>query len=635
MFGDTVLQGKWLDGAFFNVLHYIDNFFIFFRDQTNSIAKVCLALAIGIGVVKILFQGEELKQFLVKLFMSIMSYFIILWAFPGIMTNANAIVGSLAYNAVASQKISTRYDPNKDIGTQEGFEKYFNDAGTDGKGVTVWSINKDATGNQYMNVQITDSKTNIISLNRVFIMVIGTFKAILTTYTSMYKEDQDVLQVIGKFVTTIPDLIILLFVMFGYVFVISVAIINYAMCMVEFTFLYGVGVIFIPLMLWEGSKQMFTSMISSIYNIAVKLLIIQLVLYLIVLINVDILKTMYTLSVSDGKFLQRMEFYLSVLFMVFFCKVFNDQAEAIAQFLCGGAPRLGMGEFMRGAASTGVAAMAALKVAGKGAKTVGGLAKGTAGVVAGMGAGAKGAFSAEKGAGSGTGTALKAGLQAAGSSLAGSLANGADSAGNMVKNTVKGAPKSLGNAAKLLKYGISPAGSLTSEGVGAAPKNPLSKGGKGQGGEGGGGGGDGGGGKDASGTQGGEEEKNKPKGAGELFQEKMQSDDKKYQGVGGKVRALTSSIGGGIKNQVAKPIDNFISNSSKAAPGYFTPSDKLKTKMAAKEQGLNESKGKDGQTRYRNDKGQFAHVDMSKGAGSSHSYKSEGGSVSPEGGGKA
>jgi type IV secretory pathway TrbL component len=322
-----------------------------------------------------------------------------------------------------------------------------------------------------LNLQITHKETGIISLNKVFQMIIATFKA-------MWKS----LNVgnVFDFFKHFPDFLMIIVIGLAYLWALSIAIVQYAMVVVQYVFLYGMGVLFIPLMLWEGSKHAFGKLCGSIFNIGIRLLVVQTTLYLAVMANIDILKNMYILSAGKTDFMQGLEFYLSIAFMVIFIKLFVDQAPKIADFFCGGQPNISFGDFARAAASGAAAGGAALGVGGSMVKGAAATGAATAGIVGAAGGAARSAFNSEKSRGGGIVGNIGAGLASFGKSIGQSAKQGGANILDKGIGAVTSAPQTARNLGQLMQRGIdpsSPLSPLSTERTGPASGGPLNKGG--------------------------------------------------------------------------------------------------------------------------------------------------------------
>jgi len=526
------ISGTWLDGAFFNVLSYVDGMHLYFMTQVRTLAKICFALSFGISCVKLAMGATEVNKVLTQAFMSIAVYFIMIFMFPHIMINMQKIVSQLSHGAVFSRGFSVNLDGLR--GKEDAYFQYLNDIGTDSNGNTIWMVKGDkGDARKALNLQITHKETGLVSLNKVFQMIIATFKA-------MWKS-LDVKNVFDFF-KHFPDFLMIIAIGLAYLWALSVAIVQYAMVVVQYTFLYGMGALFIPLMLWEGTKHAFEKLCGSIFNIGVRLLVIQTTLYLAIMANMDILKNMFILSSGNIDFMHGLEFYLSVAFMVVFIKLFVDQAPTIADFLCGGQPSVGFKEFARAAASGAAAGRAALNTGGsmvKGAATVGTAAAGALGAAGGV---ARMAFNKERAQGGGMVSSLGMGLGGFSKSIGQSAKQGGANVMDKGIDALTNAPHSVKNLGQLMANGIDP---------GSAPMVASAGRNESHGGSGGTG----------HGISEGErlmQSKNiseRVKGMSELYKERR-AEGGAYSGLGGRFKALKSSVG------------DFHAANKKAAPGF-------------------------------------------------------------------
>jgi hypothetical protein len=531
------ISGTWLDGAFFNILRYVDGMHLFFMTQVRILAKICFALSFGISCVKLAMGATEINRVLTQAFMSIAAYFIMIFMFPHIMLNMQKIVSELSHGAVFSQGFSVNLDGLH--GKENEYYRYLNDIGTDSSGNTIWTVRGEkGDARKALNLQITHKKTGLISLNKIFQMIIVTFKA-------MWKSLN--IKGIYDFFTHFPDFLMVIAIGLAYLWALSVAIVQYAMVVVQYAFLYGMGVLFIPFMLWEGTKHAFEKLCGSIFNIGVRLLVVQTTLYLAVMANIDILKNMFILSAGNIDFMHGLEFYLSVAFMVVFVKLFVDQAPAIADFLCGGQPSIGFAAFARAAASGAAAGKAALSAGGsmvKGAATVGAA---TAGALGAAGGAARTAFNSDRAQGGGMVNSIGMGLGSFSKSLGQSAKQGGANVLDKGIDAVSNAPQSVKNLGQLMAHGISPGSS--SAPASASKERNGSYGGMGGTGRGM--------------TEGERLMKSKNiseriKGTGERYREKR-AEGGQYSGLDGRFKALKSSIG------------EFHQANKRAAPGLDMP----------------------------------------------------------------
>ena len=504
--------------------------YLFFMTQVRLLAKICFALSFGISCIKLAMGATEINRVLTQAFMSVAAYFIMIFMFPHIMMNMQKIVSQLSYGAIFSQGFSVNLDGLN--GREDEYFQYLDKIGTDSRGNTIWTVKGNKNdARKALNLQITHKETGIISLNKVFQMVIVTFKAM---WMSLNVKN------ITDFFKHFPDFLMIIIIGLGYVWALSVAIVQYAMAVVQYAFLYGMGVLFIPLMLWEGTKHAFEKLCGSIFNIGIRLLVVQTTLYLAVMANIDILKNMFILSSGNIDFLHGMEFYLSVAFMVVFVKLFVDQAPAIADFLCGGQPRLSFAEFARAAASGAAAGRAAMHTGGSMVKGAAAVGTATAGALGAAGGVARMAFNKEKSLGGGLLSSFGMGLGNFAKSIGQSAKQGGANILDRGIDAMANAPKSAKNMGQFMAHGISP------ESVSAyTPGRHGGHGGTGQG--------------PAEGERlmRSKNISERVKGMGEQYREKRAAGDG-YSGLGGRFKALKSSIG------------EFHQANKKAAPGFLS-----------------------------------------------------------------
>jgi len=439
------LSGVWLDGIFFKLMRYVEGLFGFYHSQVGIIAKICFALSLGIGAVKTVMGGTELNRLLSQMFVAVLTFIVMLAVFPQLMIQMNNIVQSFAYNSIMSQNIDRKWDSQ--FGTHEEFVKWITDAGKNKKNdKSIWAGN--ATGDNaqeavrdFLNMNVVVKNTGLISINKLCQIMLATVK-ILFMQLKNFSGFPD-------FFFHVADFIIVLLAVVILVYGAIRGIIEYASCMMYWCFTYGVGVLFIPFMIWEGTKHAFEKLCGSIFNIGIRLLITVTSLYLLLLINLDILRHMFMLSGivtrKEYEIMQGLEYYITIIFMSAFAAYIVQNSQGIAEFLCGGQPRIGFNEFA-GAMNTAAAAKNTVgAAAGGAAKLAGGAAGAVAGGIGNIAAAAQnaqGAKEAEKLAGSDEKTQNRAARQG----FATSMLRGAASQVSSIGGSLRGGAKSLGGS---------------------------------------------------------------------------------------------------------------------------------------------------------------------------------------------
>jgi hypothetical protein len=601
----------WFDFTFQNILYFIDRMQSIFIGYTRTLAMICFVMSVGITCVKLAMSGSQLNKELTKLFMAVVTYFVMIWAFPAIMDQGFKIISDIAhsvtvgadfrlsdgldsgfYDWVAEQ---TKPKPNYKTVVDPRFEN-MTDLEWDPSGMTsrpTITVVEEAAGdriaeiNMLLEMRVTNGNTGLISLNQAL-------RFGYMTVTLIYKSlnINNIVDLAKQFADVLLCLVCILY----YFYAFCMAIIQYVTTVVEYHFLMAMGILFIPLLLWEGTKHAYESMIKSMFSIGIKLLCVQVVIYLCMVISVDIIKQMYTEYASAKAFnpeeglagmaINTFEFYLNIFVMSLLMKLLTDSGPEFASFLSGGQPRLSYGEFaqaaMAGGAAVGAAAAAGRTVAG----TAGNAAAGGLSALAAGGAAASGAAHAEAGAGASKGQQLKAGAQALASSLGrsavGGIMSAVDSGISGAKN-VPGMAQQLGNT---LGYGISPAAPISAEGVGRGLSNGIGSKGRNGGSSGGGGMGS----DLVSGNYITDRDKlqqlKNSKNANERIQGmKMQHQmNRMYGGTAADQRDNKAGSYSGLRgrfNSMRDSIDGFVAGNSQAAPGTWNQSGAMQNQETA------------------------------------------------------
>jgi len=447
------LSGVWLDGIFFKLMRYVEGLFGFYHSQVGIIAKICFALSLGIGAVKLVMGGTELNRLLSQMFVAVVTFMVMLAVFPQLMIQMNNIVQNFAYNSVMSQNIDRKWDGQ--FGTREEFVKWVTDAGKNKKNnKSIWA--SDATGDNakqavqdFLNMNVVVKDTGLISINKLCQIMLATVKILFMQLKNFSG--------FPNFFLHVADFIIVLLAVIILVYGAIRGIIEYASCMLYWCFTYGVGVLFIPFMIWDGTKHAFEKLCGSIFNIGIRLLITVTSLYLLLLINLDILRHMFMLSSivtrKEYEIMQGLEYYITIIFMAVFAAYIIQNSQGIAEFLCGGQPRIGFNEFA-GAVNTMNAAKHTMgKAAGAGANLAGKLTGGAAGLAGNLVAShqnGQAAKEAEKLAGSDEKTQNRAARQG----FASSMMRGAVSQVSSIGGSLKGGGKSGDSMAGTVMAGI-------------------------------------------------------------------------------------------------------------------------------------------------------------------------------------
>ena len=352
-------QAFYLDTVFFKMLSLVLMMGRYFNGSVHWIAKICFALSLGIGAVKLMFGMEQLNELLTKVFLLIVTYTIVLFIFPNALQHAQRVVGTWAeISSTFANSIVTKGDmegrTGQGINTGE-FLEWVNSLAVfeDHQGIedVLWKYSYHSTGGIHalitIDLNILNRDTNLISLDRCMLVILRGTKAIFTS-----NEDQNFFQAFMHF----PLNFMILLVNLIYIFAFLMAIVEYCGAIIQFSFLKAVGVIFIPLMLWDQTKSYFDKLLGSLFVMMVRLLLVQIVLYMCVFMSLDTLKTVYYWN-HDGKLGIGVQALLGLFCMSFLTIFIVKGIDKIVGFFAGGTPQLGIHEFEM-AANTATASAA-------------------------------------------------------------------------------------------------------------------------------------------------------------------------------------------------------------------------------------------------------------------------------------
>lgn len=136
------------------------------------------------------------------------------------------------------------------------------------------------------------------------------------------------------------------------------ALVQYIMTVIEFTIVAAVGVIFIPLLLFDGTKDIPKKLVPVFISFMVKMIVITLCLMFVYYLIIEF--TVNTIT-SDG--FDIVWLLVDVAFNAVLSYVMTQNAPKIAQTILTGQPQLSMGEFVA-AAGTAAATAGGMKAAG-------------------------------------------------------------------------------------------------------------------------------------------------------------------------------------------------------------------------------------------------------------------------------
>ena len=403
--------GSAIDDSFFFVLDKIIRLESFFIKVAWNVAGAVLLIALLTAALKYLLTKEGFKESLITTMKAFVFFWIIVTAYPRVVGWIVNYAYDLAYGSVGGS-VKSHFDAklktiNKIVSS------------IDQEGTTYHSLpmqfyyrQKDLEIQQLFS-QMTDSKDAVIDGKKAFsfsavvpsialqVMMVLAFES-FEFADKASTENANVLK-FPNFKNIATGLICGFFIMLTGIF----ALLEYLMCLLEFMFVTSIGVILLPLSIWEGSKFAAEGFIKAIIGFFFKLLLCTMAIFLLLYGFISMFHMLEGQGFSGSA--DQIAFILfSCLLFFYICK----SAPGIAQSLITGSPSLSA----TGAISAATGAVAA-------AAAVGGALQKPAAAVATTGAKAKGAFSTVLKEGGTVGDAFKSAAGSVGKDIGGGLLN--------------------------------------------------------------------------------------------------------------------------------------------------------------------------------------------------------------------
>ncbi len=149
------------------------------------------------------------------------------------------------------------------------------------------------------------------------------------------------------YISRIPQMLECLFCCIALVLASIFAEIQYIMTILEYTIIVGIGALFIPLMLFDGTKEIPKKLIVVFTNFFVKIAVITICLMFVFYMMIE---NCINMIASDGGF--NWITIAELLFESVFAFVLTQNAPKISQTILTGQPQLSMGEAMAAGATT-------------------------------------------------------------------------------------------------------------------------------------------------------------------------------------------------------------------------------------------------------------------------------------------
>ena len=167
-------------------------------------------------------------------------------------------------------------------------------------------------------------------------------------YKGMFSSIEKTAAKVENCFSLVPKLIMTLICCVVLVICVIFALMQYVMSVLEYVIISAVGAVFIPLLLFDGTKDIPKKLIPVFTSFLVKFMVITLCLMFV--FNMIIQTTAQIIDSDSG---MNWTFIFGFVFQAIFCFVLTQNAPKIAQTIMTGQPQLSMGEFMAGFATAG------------------------------------------------------------------------------------------------------------------------------------------------------------------------------------------------------------------------------------------------------------------------------------------
>lgn len=354
-----------IDGNLWKMVLFVSHLGEYFYTVVNVIAMICMALMLGTGAIQLMLGVMDVRKFMIKSLITTVNYFVFIHVFPIMMSIINIVLGSMATGAVAeaNMHVGSSYSDRTPARMQE-FKTWINSIVTHTTLEGGEVLNEKETwnfGDDVLNIDIRGAG-GYLSLDKMFLFMTRVF-------TVIFKQaSMDGFKFIAY-------MFLILIIGFFFIFAVGKLMVEYIGTVIQYEFIRSVGVLLIPLMLWEKTRMGFDKLIGTIFKVSIRFLIIQICVYFAMYITTDILWNVFIWNHKGAPELPgRLEFYISFAINTMFILWLANEAPGMADFISGEYPGMGIHGFMQtmtqavaGAAMGGKAAgMAAGAVRGAG-----------------------------------------------------------------------------------------------------------------------------------------------------------------------------------------------------------------------------------------------------------------------------
>jgi hypothetical protein len=375
----------WIDAPFFKLIERFAQIQSYFAGVTWDIAKVVTILCLGFLLLRYAMTGEGLKENLTKFLLSFVIYSVLIANYPKIITGINEIIyefsiGSAYLSVGDDVKSLKEYAEAVKLEHEEALRRQFSEE-TDSlrRAAYLGKIKRenenkgerfDISG--FIDEDLFDARTKYIRPN-------GMVKLIMMVSGEIWSNANG----FGRSITQIiMDALCIIAVVLCGIF----GSVQYFIGALEFSLITSVGIIFLPFMLWDGTKFITEKFIGALLGFFLKMLFLTMCMLF-----------MYYgfLELSLRPYNGTMEQIIYFIFSAIFYMMITQNGPKLAVTLLTGTPQMSIMEVAEAAGAYGGAALLGKKAAG----AVGGMAARGGFAAAGVHGRAKGAADFAKGEG--------------------------------------------------------------------------------------------------------------------------------------------------------------------------------------------------------------------------------------------
>jgi type IV secretion system protein TrbL len=346
----------WLDAPFFNFLDRFAQIQSYFTGVTWSIARVVVILCLGFMFLRHAMTGEGLKENLTKFLLTFVIYAVVIGNYPRIVTGINELIYEFSVNSTYlsiggeveslqeyAEKVRMEHEQTATLSAEEINKR-------NAMRPTIFMTNtvkeKKNKGESFEISSLIEEE--LFDENTKYIRPNGMVKLIMMVCGEIWSSSPRKIETIGQ---TLLDLLSMVAVILCGI----LGSVQYFVGALEFSLVTAVGVIFIPFMLWDGTKFITEKFIGALLGFFLKMLFLTMCLLFMYYGFLEL-----TLRPYNGTIEQMIYFIFSAVFYM----MITQNGPKLAVTLLTGTPQMSLMEVAEAAGAYGGAALLGKKAAG-------------------------------------------------------------------------------------------------------------------------------------------------------------------------------------------------------------------------------------------------------------------------------